>query len=137
MQVAVQIMVLQRHLFVFGKNVIPGVVGNTPAIPANAAVGDNLPFQYDFRSVYATMLENWLCVKNEDLQTIMLKNFQTLPLVNAGACKTVAPDTSGEDFLTNYPNPFTHKNYYKVYNKRRPYFGPGNGCYGKSDHQFG
>jgi hypothetical protein len=55
------------------------------------------------------MLENWLCVKNEDLQTIMLKNFQTLPLVNAGACKTVVPDTSGEDLLTNYPNPFTQK----------------------------
>jgi hypothetical protein len=39
----------------------------------------------------------------------MLKNFQTLPLVNAGACKTVLPDNSGEDLLTNYPNPFTQK----------------------------
>ena len=37
----------------------------------------------------------------------MLKNFQTLPLVNAGACKTVLPDTSGETLITNYPNPFT------------------------------
>ncbi len=96
-------------LFVFGKNTISGVIGNTPIIPANAAVGDNLPFQYDFRSVYATMLENWLCVKNTDLQSIMLKNFQTLPLVNAGACKTVVPNTTGETLLTNYPNPFTQK----------------------------
>jgi uncharacterized protein (DUF1501 family) len=96
-------------LFVFGKQVMPGVVGNTPVIPSAANVNDNLPFQYDFRSVYATLLENWLCVKNSDLQNIMLKNFQTLPLVNAGACVTVNPNLSGNSLISNYPNPFTHK----------------------------
>jgi hypothetical protein len=39
----------------------------------------------------------------------MLKNFQTLPLVNAGACKTVTPNNSGNTLLTNYPNPFQQK----------------------------
>ena len=96
-------------MFVFGKQVISGVVGNTPIIPTASTVNDNIPFQYDFRSVYATLLENWLCVKNEDLQNIMLKNFQTLPLVNAGACLTVNPNTSGNSLITNYPNPFTQK----------------------------
>jgi uncharacterized protein (DUF1501 family) len=96
-------------LFVFGKQVISGVVGNTPIIPSSANVNDNLPFQYDFRSIYATLLENWLCVKNTDLQTIMLKNFQTLPLVNAGACKTVQPNNSGNSLVSNYPNPFQQK----------------------------
>jgi uncharacterized protein (DUF1501 family) len=96
-------------LFVFGKQVISGVIGNTPTISATVNVNDNLPFQYDFRSVYATLLENWLCVSNSDLQSIMLKNFQTLPLVNAGACKTVTPNNSGNTLLTNYPNPFQQK----------------------------
>ena len=96
-------------MFVFGKQVISGVVGNTPIIPNTSTVNDNIPFQYDFRSVYATLLENWLCVKHEDLQNIMLKNFQTLPLVNAGACLTVNPNTSGNSLITNYPNPFTQK----------------------------
>ncbi|MDB5231170.1 MAG: hypothetical protein JWN76_1975 [Chitinophagaceae bacterium] len=94
-------------LFVFGKQVLPGVIGNAPPLPANATVNDNLPFQYDFRSVYATLLENWLCVPNKDLQTIMLKNFQTLPLVNTAACKTVNPNNSGDNLISNYPNPFT------------------------------
>jgi uncharacterized protein (DUF1501 family) len=96
-------------LFVFGKQVMPGVIGNTPIIPSSANVNDNIPFQYDFRSVYATLLENWLCVKNDDLQNIMLKNFQTLPLVNAGACLTVAPNVSGTKLITNNPNPFDKK----------------------------
>jgi hypothetical protein len=63
--------------------------------------------QYDFRSVYASLLENWLCVKNSDLQTIMLKNFQNIPLVNSSSCKNVNPNTSGTNLITNSPNPFT------------------------------
>ncbi len=93
-------------MFVFGKNVTGGVLGDTPNIAATVSVNDNLPFQYDFRSVYATLLSNWLCVDNHDLQQIMLKNFQVLPLVNAAACKKPV-NLSGETLLTNYPNPFT------------------------------
>ncbi len=93
-------------LFVFGKHVMGGVLGDTPSIPANATVNDNLPFQYDFRSVYSTILSNWLCVKDTDLQQIMLKNFQLLPLVNAGGCQKPI-NLSGESLVSNYPNPFT------------------------------
>lgn len=93
-------------LFVFGKQVINGVSGNTPVIPANANVNDNIPFQIDFRSVYATLLSNWLCVKDSDLQQIMLKNFQVLPLVQSAACMK-AINLSGEELICNYPNPFT------------------------------
>jgi uncharacterized protein (DUF1501 family) len=93
-------------LFIFGKNVLAGVTGDTPVIPSNASVNDNLPFQYDFRSVYSTILSNWLCVNELDLQQIMLKNFQLLPLVNAGTCKK-AVNLSGELLISNYPNPFT------------------------------
>ncbi len=93
-------------LFVFGKNVIGGVLGDAPLLPTNATVDDNIPFQYDFRSVYSTILANWLCVNDLDLQQIMLKNFQLLPLVNAGGCKK-AVNLSGDMLISNYPNPFT------------------------------
>ncbi len=93
-------------LFLFGKNVQSGVVGNTPTISSTVNVNDNIPFQYDFRSVYGTLLENWLCVKKEDLQTIMLKNFQTLPIVNTAACRVTGPNNSGLSLISNYPNPF-------------------------------
>ena len=94
-------------MILFGKNVTNAVWGNSPALPANATVNDNIPMQYDFRSIYASLLENWLCVKNSDLQTIMLKNFQNIPLVNSSTCKNVPPNTSGTNLITNYPNPFT------------------------------
>jgi uncharacterized protein (DUF1501 family) len=93
-------------LFIFGKNVLGGVLGDTPTISSSATFNDNIPFQYDFRSVYATILSNWLCVNDLDLQQIMLKNYQVLPLVNAGTCKK-AVNLSGEVLISNYPNPFT------------------------------
>jgi uncharacterized protein (DUF1501 family) len=51
-------------LFVFGKNVKPGMVGNNPVIPGSVSVNDNIPFQYDFRSVYASVLKQWFCVND-------------------------------------------------------------------------
>ena len=94
-------------MFVFGKNVDASVIGDTPNIPVTASFNDNLPFQYDFRSVYATLLNKWLCVDAKDLDQIMLKNFQTLPIINSLACNK-SVNLSGESFVTNYPNPFTN-----------------------------
>ncbi len=93
--------------FVFGKNVLGGVLGDTPSIPANATVNDNLPFQYDFRSIYGSLLANWLCVDDTSLQQLLLKNFQQLPLVNGAGCNKITPNTGGFNLVTNYPNPFT------------------------------
>jgi hypothetical protein len=94
-------------MVLFGKNVTNAVWGNSPSLPVNATVNDNIPMQYDFRSIYASLLENWLCVKNSDLQTIMLKNFQNIPLVNSASCKISVPNTTGTNLITNSPNPFT------------------------------
>ncbi len=98
-------------LFVFGKKVNPGITGVNPTIPANATVNDNVPMQYDFRSVYASLLKNWFCVDNSTLQLIMLQNFQQLSLCADGSCNAPTgfsdPSNSGISLISNYPNPFT------------------------------
>lgn len=94
-------------MFIFGKNVIPGVVGTNPTIPANVSVNDNIPFQYDFRSVYASVLQKWFCVDNITLETILFNNFQTLNIVNNASCTNTDPNQNAGDSLINiYPNPF-------------------------------
>ena len=47
-------------MFVFGNEVIGGVTGSNPHIPSKATYKDNLDMQYDFRQVYASVLEQWL-----------------------------------------------------------------------------
>lgn len=94
-------------LIVFGTNAIRMVHGKNPDLPDTATVNDNIPMQYDFRSVYASMLQDWLCVKPEDLQQILLRNFQNIPMVKTSACSPDIPNNSGKSLISNYPNPFT------------------------------
>jgi len=81
-------------LIMFGKHAKKGILGNSPDIPADIQVVNNIPFQYDFRSVYASVLEQWFCVKQPALNTILLKDYQSLPLVTGGPCGL--PDTPND-----------------------------------------
>lgn len=93
-------------IFLFGKHVTPGLLGNNPAIPAAVTVNDNVPFQYDFRSVYASVLERWFCMDSTELEMVMMKKYQSLDIVNNPACKPSNPLPAGRALVTNYPNPF-------------------------------
>ena len=96
-------------LFIFGSKVNGGVIGKTPIIPTTASVNDNIPYQYDFRSIYASLLSNWLCVNSAVLNKVMLRNFQDLPLTKVGTCSVLNPVGNTEHLLTLYPNPFHGK----------------------------
>jgi hypothetical protein len=96
-------------LFLFGKNVRGGVFGNNPSLPTAATVNDNIPYQHDFRTIYSTILQNWFCVSASGETEIMLKQFPTLPLINASVCGATDKNStfSKEALIYNYPNPFT------------------------------
>lgn len=97
-------------MFIFGSKVNPGVTGVNPIIPANPLVNDNIPMQYDFRSVYASLLKGWFCADDMTLENTLLKNFQQLDLcVNGNCTVTSLQDTriAGITLISNYPNPFT------------------------------
>jgi hypothetical protein len=101
-------------LFLFGNKVLPGILGNNPTILSSTSVNDNLPMQYDFRSVYASVLQDWFCVPKPIIDSSMLlQNFQSLPLVDAGGCSSTAIHEinakAGINLIRNYPNPFVGK----------------------------
>ncbi|MDI3318716.1 DUF1501 domain-containing protein [Pinibacter soli] len=68
-------------VIVFGKKVKGGQIGHSPIIPDNVTVNDNVAMQYDFRSLYASILKDWLGVDQNALSSILLHNFDTLPLI--------------------------------------------------------
>jgi hypothetical protein len=85
------------------------VFGNNPTLPTSATVNDNVPYQFDFRSVYSTILQNWFCVSSTVETEILIKQFSTLPLINASVCGINDPSSvfAKEALIFNYPNPFT------------------------------
>jgi uncharacterized protein (DUF1501 family) len=98
-------------LFLFGDYVQSGILGTSPVIGPTVGVNDNIPMQYDFRSVYASVLKHWFCVSDDVLSNIMLKNFQDLACIKdtapcASAVKDIANATAGTNLISNYPNPF-------------------------------
>lgn len=99
-------------LLLFGKHVKKGILGNSPDIPSDINVVNNVPFQYDFRSVYASVLERWFCVKQPLLDQLLLRNYQSLPLIKGGPCGL--PDDPGDTnnasdklLLKMWPNPYS------------------------------
>ena len=100
-------------MFLFGSKIDPGMLGVNPTIPANATVNDNIPMQYDFRSIYSTILQNWFCLDRSVVSSLFPPNInsqlQNLPLIKGGACSgiTPPPPPSGDFLITNAPNPFT------------------------------
>lgn len=91
-------------LFVFGKHVNPIVHGTNPVIGTNLAVQDNVPMQFDFRSVYGSILEDWFCVPEATIKSLLFDDYQHLPILQTPATAVEAPKVIQQ--LTNYPNPF-------------------------------
>ncbi len=91
-------------LFIWGAGVSGGILGTNPIIPATVTVKDNLPMQYDFRSIYATVLKDWMGVSGADLQKVMLKEFPFMPIV--GTPILPRRRTLEAELDQNFPNPF-------------------------------
>jgi uncharacterized protein (DUF1501 family) len=68
-------------VFYFGHAVQPGITGTNPVLPAIATVNDNIPMQHDFRSVYASVLTNWLKLDPRGVNTILGDRFPLLSMV--------------------------------------------------------
>ena len=95
-------------MFIFGDQVMSGILGSNPTIPTSATVNDNVPMQYDFRSVYASILEQWFGIDKILLETVMLKNFQSLALIKNSGTDIKENIDQTKALIINYPNPFSN-----------------------------
>lgn len=100
-------------MFMFGKPVAGGVLGNNPQIPNAATDDDNLQMEIDFRSVYGTILRDWFCVNESDVPNILLHDLPYVDLFQPGiGCISTAThqanSAAGENLLHCSPNPFSN-----------------------------
>ncbi len=88
----------------FGSCVNPEIIGDDPEIDRNVDIQEGVAMQYDFRSAYGTVLENWFGVDAEIVKNVMFEDYQSLPIIQG--CEIVNNDEKTFDFeLSIAPNP--------------------------------
>ena len=70
-----------------------GFAGKTPNLREVDAVG-NLAFQIDFRQVYASVLENWLCLSTTEVNQVLGRPFSRLPQLGLSCAATPVVERS-------------------------------------------
>ncbi len=76
-------------MFVFGNCVQGGVLGSNPVIDTEVDRGDGVPFQYDFRDVYGSLLRDWFELDDAIIRDTVAPEFQYLPIFSG--CAGVLP----------------------------------------------
>ncbi|MFN8251737.1 MAG: DUF1501 domain-containing protein [Ferruginibacter sp.] len=66
----------------FGAMLNGGVTGTSPVLPASPTASTQVPLQFDFRQLYTTVMQKWLCMSASESQTVLNGTYTTLPIFN-------------------------------------------------------
>ena len=94
-------------IIVFGSCINPGIIGDNPIIDTQVGVNEGVPMQYDFRSVYATMLMDWFGISENKVREILFEDFQHLPLIQCTPVSSTDDTIADNISLEVFPNPFS------------------------------
>ena len=70
-------------MFIFGNRISDDVLGKNPEIPEVARWQDNLAVEFDFRQVYASILDQWMGADAETEKATLFKDFEKLPITGS------------------------------------------------------
>lgn len=84
---------------------VSGMIGASPDIPLNATVSNQVPMQFDYRQLYSTVMQDWLCMTEAEVTQVLGSNFAKLPIFNASLLSSVDFDKEQYQDISVYPNP--------------------------------
>ena len=93
-------------MFFFGNVVKGGIVGSNPVLDRHMTYADNLPYAYDFRQLYASVLEQWFELDTTGRNEVMMGDYETVPIVGRSSV-ILDVDEPTSNPLSVYPNPLS------------------------------
>lgn len=106
-------------MFFFGNHLEGGVLGENPNIHTGQTYEDNLAPQYDYRQVYASVLDQWFGADSSVLNATLYRGFDTLPIISDGVLSSEQPlAVHAEPVL--YPNPVREYATLSFYSRHNP-----------------
>ncbi len=94
-------------MMLFGSCVNPTVIGDNPTIPEEVSPQEGVPMQYDFRSVYGSVLVDWFGLDTQTVKELLYEDFQHIPVLEN--CQTTSTNPlllENQISLKVFPNPF-------------------------------
>lgn len=95
-------------LMLFGSCINPGIMGENPEVSADVDVQEGVPMQFDFRSIYGSLLMDWFQLDEALVQDLLYQDFQYIPVLQACDTPTNTDEISSSEVidLDVFPNPF-------------------------------
>ena len=84
---------------------VPGMIGASPNIPTNATVSDQVPMQFDYRQLYASVMQDWLCMTESEVTQVLGTNFAKLPIFNNVLLSSIDFEKEQYQDIKVFPNP--------------------------------
>lgn len=85
------------------QNPVSGMIGTSPNLPLNASVSDQVPMQFDFRQIYSSIMQDWLCMSEVETNQVLGATFSKLAIFKNEALDNVT--FTNDSFFAVYPNP--------------------------------
>lgn len=97
-------------VMLFGTELIGDMYGSNPQLtdPDSGDVVDNVPMQYDYRSVYYSVLKDWFCLSESQLSSVFGgDSYEHIQLFNSDVVTSNPEDVEkrGNDLKSIYPHP--------------------------------
>ena len=94
-------------LIVFGNCVNPGFMGEVTPIGPDVESKEGVPYQFDFRDVYGSILMDWFEVDESEVQSLLYSDFSYMPILNpcTPTSLDILPEAKNGLNLNCFPNP--------------------------------
>ena len=88
-------------------NPVPGMIGTSPILPTTIDNNTLLPMQYDFRQLYASVMQDWLCLSATETDNVLGSAYARLPIFKSSNLSAIA----GIELTGQYINGEARLNY--------------------------
>lgn len=90
-------------MMIFGNNLNANVLGKNPKIDPKVTWEDNLESEFDFRQIYASVIEQWLGGNDATLKNVLTKSYTQVGLTKAYADDDMDGILDRDDKCLNTP----------------------------------
>lgn len=95
-------------MFLFGEEAKGGLIGKAPSLTDLDSRGE-MKFEYDYRQVYSSVLQDWFGVSDKQSSDILKRDFGNMGLIRNPIITSLTEteeQTKEFNLHQNYPNPF-------------------------------